>query len=169
MGRIIHVFGHSGKSVSPSSKDLHRAPSTRGLHAFGSVDRASNTRIEFQNRAGDRKTSPGLDPTFLSLPPHWSRRRPAAPGWVSRAKRAVPEGACAHGMPSSAAGFCRRQKKGSETHLCDCRVFRPSRLELASYSYKNSRQFRLTDNRFLGIITHSLITGLRNYRVPIIW
>ena len=43
-----------------------------------------------------------------------SRRRPAAPGWVSRAKRAAPEGA-ACSMPSSAAGFRRRRKKGSET------------------------------------------------------
>jgi hypothetical protein len=68
-----------------------------------------------------------------------SRRRPAAPGWVSRGqargrlrfwrsqrsgrakpspvKRAAPEGACADCMPSSAAGFRRRRKKGSETPL----------------------------------------------------
>jgi DNA-binding MarR family transcriptional regulator len=45
----------------------------------------------------------------------WSRRRPADPGWVSRAKRAVPEGSSACIMPSSAAAFRRRREQGSET------------------------------------------------------
>jgi hypothetical protein len=48
---------------------------------------------------------------------HWSRRRPAGPGWVSRATRAVPEGLCAHCMLSSKAAFRRSREQGSETPL----------------------------------------------------
>jgi hypothetical protein len=46
-----------------------------------------------------------------------SRRRPAGTGWVSRAKRAVPEVPSAHFMQSSAAAFRRRREQGSETPL----------------------------------------------------
>ena len=37
------------------------------------------------------------------------------PGWVSRVKRAVPEGPCAYDMQSSEAAFRRSREQGSET------------------------------------------------------
>jgi len=50
-----------------------------------------------------------------------SRRRPAGPGWVSRAKRAVPEGSCAYYY----AVECRRWSEcgfgGAEEALAECR------------------------------------------------
>ena len=70
----------------------------------------------------DRGSPPSSNLRVFSVPlrraskaSRGSRRRPTDPGWVGRAKRAVPEESSAFPMPSSVAAFRRTRRQGSET------------------------------------------------------
>ena len=86
----------------------NKTTQTRDVYRFGFESAGA---LEFDNEYSG----------FAIVSAHWSRRRPAGPGWVSRAKRAVPEGSCAYYY----AVECRRWSEcgfgAAEEALAECR------------------------------------------------
>ena len=102
---------------SPGRRRTNESPARSNAAPWACVQRRcfvhKNIRIYSSYDVGQKspagkETAPGR--TLASKEPKATRR----PGWVSRASRAVPEGACAYGMPSSEAAFRRKRRQRRE-------------------------------------------------------